>query len=179
MDIRTFNKLNVSEMRKVVGRLVSAGNKRVRNFQKAGESSPAIRQLEKSGGLLSTKGKDLNALRSEYSRAKNFLESKSSTRAGWKTIKKETIENMRKQGVDITPDKLDKVLKVYERLKQIDPSITAKALKYKTMNEISSMPEQMDVEEMILAMEDRIDELYEENSGVENEFTGVSGFFEM
>ena len=51
MDNTTFNKLTESEMRKVVGRLVSAGNKRLRSFERAGESSPATRHGEKSGGV--------------------------------------------------------------------------------------------------------------------------------
>ena len=42
MDNKTFNSLNTSDMRKVVGRLVSAGNKRLRSFERAGESLSLI-----------------------------------------------------------------------------------------------------------------------------------------
>lgn len=179
MDIDTFNKLGVSDMRKVVGRLVSAGNKRIRNFSKSGETSPAYRQVMKSGGLFSTKGKDLNALRSEYTRAKNFMQNRTSTKSGWKKVKKETAEQMKKQGVDVTPDELEDVLKIYERLKEIDPSISSRSLKYRVMQEISTMSDKIDFEEKILAMQDRLEEIYEEQAGLEDEFSGVSDFFEM
>ena len=89
MDINTFSSLNLSDMRKVVGRLVSAGNKRIRTFEKAGENSPALRYINKSGGKFSTKGKNLNELRREYARAKGFFESKTGNIKDWRKIKNE------------------------------------------------------------------------------------------
>ncbi len=177
MDIDTFNSLNLSDMKKVVGRLVSAGNKRLRSFEKAGESSPATRHIYESGGKFSTKNKNLNDLRAEFSRAKNFLQSKTSTRKGWKKVKKETADTLKKYGVNVSPEKLDTVLKTYERLKEQDPSITAKSLKYRVLSDISEMSENYDIDETILLMNNRLDEIYENTIGeIENE---ISDFFEI
>ena len=129
MDINTFNKLNASDLRKVVGRLVSAGNKRLRSFERANERSPATRHVAKSGGKFSTKGKDLNALRSEYTRAKNFMQAKTGTRKGWKQVKRETIAGLKKHGVEIAESKFDDIWTAYEDLKELSPEVANRGLK--------------------------------------------------
>lgn len=178
MDIQTFNKLNKSDLQKVVGRLVSAGNKRLRSFEKAGESSPATRHIERSGGAFSTKGKNINELRTEYTRAKTFLQSKTSSRRGWNKVKKDTAETLKRHGVNgITPDKLDDVLKVYERLKEVDPSVASKNMKYRIMSDISEITDGRSIDDVMNEMLDRIDDIYEEMQGGVN--GGVSGFFEI
>lgn len=181
MDINTFNSLNTSDMRKVVGRLVSAGNKRLRSFERAGESSPATRYLEKSGGALSTKGKDLNALRSEFMRAKHFLESKTGTRKGWKEVKKETIEGLKKHGVNITEGQFNDVWKAYEDLKEISPDVANRGLKYSVLKEVADMVTNTDksADEIAAAIHDNLSQIYEERAGLNNGVDGVSGFFEI
>lgn len=180
MDINTFNKLNVSEMRKVVGRLVSSGNKRLREFERKAETdSPAYNSVMSSGGFFSTKGKDLNELRSEYVRAKSFFEKKSSTAKQWQDIKKDTVKQLQAKGVNINQRNFGDVLKIYERLKQMDSSVAVRGMKYNVMAEISTLSDDLNMEEKILAMMDRLDEIYEEQAGLENEFTGVSDFFEF
>ena len=179
MDIDTFNKLNEKDLRKVVGRLVSAGNKRLRNFEKTGESSPATRYVKKSGGYFSTKGKDLNSLRSEYARAKNFMLSKTSTKTGYKKVKKETAKNLLKKGLKISPEQLDDILKAYEKLKELDPSVSEKSLKYTVLQQISEEMENTikSPEEIATTLMNRVSELYEKTQG--GVYGGVSGFFEI
>lgn len=179
MDIDTFNKLNEKDLRKVVGRLVSAGNKRLRNFEKTGESSPATRHIKKSGGYFSTKGKDLNSLRSEYARAKNFMLSKTSTKTGYKKVKKETAKNLSQKGLKISPEQLDDILKAYENLKELDPSVSEKALKYTVLQQISEEMENTtkSPEEIATTLINRVSELYEKTQG--GVYGGVSGFFEI
>ena len=48
MDITDFNKLGFKNLKLVVGRLVSAVNKRLRRFEKKGIRTPATRSLMKS-----------------------------------------------------------------------------------------------------------------------------------
>lgn len=180
MDINKFNSLNEKDMRKVVGRLVSAGNKRLRSFEKAGESSPATRHVMRSGGVFSTKGKNLQQLRSEYMRAKNFIESETGTRKGWTKVKKKTIEGLKKQGVEMSNEQWDDVWKAYEELKEKDKEVSNKALKYTTLQDVVAMVKQGDMapDEIALALHDRLSEIYEENEVLDNEFNGVSGFFD-
>lgn len=181
MDIDTFNKLNTSDLRKVVGRLVSAGNKRLRSFERAGESSPATRHVSKSGGAFSTKGKDLNALRAEYTRAKNFMQAKTGTRKGWKQVKKETIQGLKKQGVEMTENQFDDVWKAYEDLKELSPEVANRGLKYSVLKDVADMVTDTDksADEIATAIHDNLSQIYEEQAGLNNGVDGVSGFFEI
>lgn len=181
MDNATFNKLTASEMRKVVGRLVSAGNKRLRSFERAGESSPATRHVAKSGGAFSTKGKDLNALRAEYTRAKNFLQAKTGTRKGWTKTKRETIEGLRKQGVEMSEKQFDKVWKAYEDLKELSPEVANRGLKYSVLKDVADMvtDESKSADEIAMALHENLSQIYEEQAGLEHGVDGVSGFFEI
>lgn len=181
MDINTFNKLNTSDLRKVVGRLVSAGNKRIRSFERAGESSPATRYVERSGGVFSTKGKDLNSLRAEYTRAKNFLQSKTGTRKGWTKTKRETIKSLRKQGVEMSEKQFDKVWKAYEDLKELSPEVANRGLKYSVLKDVADMAtdESKSADEIAAALNENLSRIYEEQAGLEYDVDGVSGFFEI
>ena len=181
MDNATFNKLTESEMRKVVGRLVSAGNKRLRSFERAGESSPATRHVEKSGGAFSTKGKDLNALRAEYTRAKNFLQAKTGTRKGWTKTRRETIEGLRKQGVEMSEKQFDKAWKAYEDLKELSPEVANRGLKYSVLKDVANMvtDENKTADEIAVALNENLSQIYEEQARLEHGFDGVSGFFEI
>lgn len=181
MDNATFNKLSTSEMRKVVGRLVSVGNKRLRSFDRAGESSPATRHVSKSGGAFSTKGKDLNALRAEYTRAKNFLQAKTGTRKGWKQVKKETIAGLKKQGVEMTEQQFNDVWQAYEDLKELSPEVANRGLKYSVLKEVADMvtDETKSADEIATAIHENLSQIYEERAGLEHGVDGVSGFFEI
>lgn len=182
MDIRDFNKLGLSDLRKVVGRLVSAVNKRIRRFMKSGISTPATRSLEKSGGMLSTKGKDLNQLRTEYARGRDFLNMETSSRKGYEDVQKKTVETLRDRGVDVTTDELDDIFEVYGRLKEIDPSVGVILSSSQVIGEISKLDNTQDVQTRIIQAKERYNELYEENQeqfGRDVTLYGVSGFFEI
>lgn len=181
MDINTFNKLNTSDLRKVVGRLVSAGNKRLRSFERVGESSPATRHVAKSGGAFSTKGKDLNALRAEYTRAKNFMQAKTGTRKGWKQVKNETISSLRKHGVDITEQQFSDLWKSYEDLKELSPEVANRGLKYSVLKDVADMVTGTDksADEIAMVLHENLSQIYEEQAELNNGVDGVSGFFEI
>lgn len=182
MDIREFNQLGLSDLRKVVGRLVSAVNKRIRRFMNAGISTPATRALEKSGGMLSTKGKDLNQLRTEYARARDFLNMETSSRKGYEDVQKKTVETLKDRGVDVTTDELGDIFEVYGRLKEIDPSVGVILSSSQVIGEIAKLDNKQDVQTRIMQAKERYNELYEENQeqyGRDVTLYGVSGFFEI
>ena len=175
MDNATFNKLSTSDMRKVVGRLVSAGNKRLRSFERAGERSPAARHVAKSGGKFSTKGKDLNALRAEYARAKNFMQAKTGTRKGWKHVKRETIASLKKHGVEMTESQFDNVWTAYEDLKELSPEVANRGLKYSVLKDVTDMVTDTNksADEIAMALNENLSQIYEEQVGLENGVDGV------
>ena len=183
MSEKRFNKLTEKELKLVVGRLVSAVNKRVRRFEKAGITTPATRSLEKSGGKLSVKGKSLNELRSEYARARNFMNMETSTRKGYEKVQKKISDTLRDRGYDITPNELDDMFEVFNSLLESDPSISLSKDKYQLMQDIANMPDKLDLSEKVQKAKERYTELYEkeqqELNGQEVDLYGVSGFFEV
>lgn len=187
MDIKEFNSLKESDLRKIVGRLVSAGNKRLRYFERNGEKSPATRYINKSGGPFSTKGKDLNALRAEYIRAKDFLQSKTGTMRGWKKVKNDTINTLKeKHKIDMTDDQWDDVWETYEKLKEESPDIAERGQKYEVLEEIVDELKHTtkSAEEIAIEMHKKLDAIYEKKQaeklaegGLLDGSSGVSGFF--
>lgn len=183
MDITDFNKLGFKNLKLVVGRLVSAVNKRLRRFEKKGIRTPATRALMKSGGVLSVKGKDTNQLRKEYARARNFLNMETSTQQGYKKVQEKIADTLDQRGVDVEPDELDELFEVWNDLVEIDPSVTLNKDKYQLLQDIANMPNDIDISEKVKQAKERYTELYEQQQeqqyGKEVTLYGVSGFFEL
>ena len=100
IDLDTFNNLNEKELRALTSRLVSAGNKRIRRLQKHDINSPAMQSLGNEKVFSTKLSKDtskqqrVNKLRAEFSRARSFLTSETSTISGYKKFKKRTIKKI-------------------------------------------------------------------------------------
>ena len=179
MDVSDFNKLGKKDLQKVTGRLVSAANKRYRRATAAGVTSPAFSYVEKTG-VFSTKGKNINQLRAEFVRAKNFLEAETSTIKAAKQFMKESIEALKKEGVTLTEDNFKDVMKLYESLRKEDKTIMERRLKYSVLQELESYVTESNLpyEDILTVMKNKLDKIYvEEQKLLEN--NGVSGFFEM
>lgn len=103
-DWNDLAKLNLADLKALTQRLVSASNKRLKRLESSnvGDYSSALQGRKKSGGRFSTKGKNINELRSEFRKAKSFLKSKTSTITGTRKV----INTMSKK---ITGSGLDKV----------------------------------------------------------------------
>lgn len=181
IDNDTFNNLGLKDMRLVVGRLVSAGNKRMRRMEEKGQASPAYLKAIETGGRFSTKGKTLNELRQEYARAREFLKQKSSSLSGWKELKKSTQKKLKEQfGIEISTDRLEQIFAVYERLKEIDPNMAMNSLKYTVIEEIDKLSQkEFDSEKVLQEMQDKLTELYERKEAARYDNDGPSAFFEM
>ena len=178
IGIEDFNRLKEPELRQVVRQLNRTANQRLRRAEARGMETPATAAVKRSGGTFTTRGKNLNQLRAEFRRVTDFLQSKTSTYKGFQQVKKETAASLEKQGVEIDPAKLDETMRVYERLKESNPWIQARGFKYATFQEIDKMPDDMSIEDKISAMQEQLDQLYEQAVENEAEFeTGVSGFF--
>lgn len=177
MDVSEFNKLGLKEMQKITGRLVSAGNKRLRRAEEKGINSPAFSYVENNGGAFSTKGKTLNQLRAEFVRAKNFLEAETSTIKGAEKFINQSIEALHKEGVDINKSDFQEVMRLYESLKRSDPKVAERGLKYAVLRELSEKVEsKLDAEEILTTMQNNLDSVYESE---QDRLAGndVSGFF--
>lgn len=178
IGIEDFNKMKEPELRQVVRQLNRTANQRLRRAEARGMETPATAAVKRSGGTFTTRGKNLNQLRAEFRRVSDFLQAKTSTYRGFEQVKKETAESLQKSGVEIDPKKLDETMRVYEKLKERNPWIQARGFKYAAFQEIDKMSDDMSVDDKVAAMQEQLDQLYEEAVENGSDFeTGVSGFF--
>ena len=193
MDPDDFENMAESDVRKLVGRLVSAGNKRLRTFEKRGETSPAYDRAMESGGKFSTKGKTLEELQEEFARARAFLKSESGSVRKWNKTKKIWKEmgariqhKNEKEIIDLTSTKI--FWNIFEEMKKRIPGIITKRDKSNAigiLKEYSSIviDEGMDLEALyddyyMDKIKSDFQAIYEEQEALNNEFDAtVSDFF--
>ena len=99
-----------------VRRLADTANKRLKSFEEKGIESPAYLGVMRRGGKFSTKGKDVNKLRSEFMRAKLFLEQKTATLRGYEKVKQDffdRVEATTQQRMTLDKEDLNKFWDVY------------------------------------------------------------------
>ena len=95
LDMLEFSRMSRAELSRVVSRLSSAANKRMKRIEEKGyKHNPAYKSAEKSGGKFGAKGKTLNQLRSEYMRVTRFLQAKTSTVKGYKQVQIEAAKRI-------------------------------------------------------------------------------------
>lgn len=177
ISIKDFNKMTEPELRRTVRSLNRIANQRLRRANAAGVKTPATEGARRSGGVFTTRNKNLNELRAEFRRVSNFLTSKTSTIKGFKQVKKETVQSLKERGVDIDAETLDETLSVYEELKEKNPWIQSRGFKYTVFQEIDDVDDDIDIEEKILMMQEMLDDIYERSLDDDEFDNGVSDYF--
>lgn len=189
---KEFNKLTETELRHYVTRIASAGNKRLRGFEKAGEKSPAYSRAMELGRF-TARGKNLAELRQEYSRIRDFMQNKYSTVAKWKPLKQKLIKGLTSAGVGVNDGNFYPLFDTYNKLRELDPTITYQEWKYEIMKEIDSTIDEVreetdnwdDLTEeeraniTALAMNDKLDEIVTKREEIRRKADSTSDFFEM
>lgn len=166
-----LSSLSRKELSKIVSRLASASNKRIVRFERRNETSPAYEQVKKSGKF-SVRGKDINALKKEFLRAKSFLSSETSTIKGATKVRKEVQRKLQEKGVIITNEQYTKFFKVYEKLKELDSSVSDKLMKYKVFEEINNeLDDKKNIDEITLNIYDKLKDIYEEQADYDTDFS--------
>lgn len=175
---KAFEALSGRNLRKAVSSLRSTARKRAARLDAGGYGTPALTKLNKEGGLPTVKGMTESELRSEFQKYRNFLNDKTSTVSGFKSFRSDVIEGLRNRGVDISPDNFQEFFEAYEELKDLDPSVENRRLKYRTMRELADTLQEgpPDFEDLILKMQEAIQDIYEEEEGAYYD-EGVSSFF--
>lgn len=180
-DWNDIRKMKRSELGKAVTQLSSAANKRIKRFREAGVTSPAVSEERMFLERFSGKGKNLNQLRSEYVRLKEFLQSETSTLRGWNKVVKETTETLQGMGVNIPKEDVPGVMKLYGRLKSEFPDlVVSKELYTPIIQEMYDRIQQgEDTDAVVNDMKSLMVEGYEQRERLNNEFDlgGVSGYF--
>lgn len=173
MSSGDVSNLSRSQLAQVVSRIASAANKRIRGLQKAGIDSPAYKRVLESGGNISTRGKNLNQLRAEFLRAKQFMDAKTSSVSGYKKVIDNTAKKLRDAGVtNANASNVQDLLKIYDRLTQLDPNAKGRGLKYKLLNVIGDqmhIDPTASVTDIVYTVERQLDAIIEENERSNND----------
>ena len=200
MPYYDLKKLTDSELKVLVGRLVSAGNKRVRRYQaKKGElpnagsrrkttqteSGQTTTQQDYEKRKFSTVGKDRTELFEEFKRAKNFMKAQTSSLTGEKSVKRESQKMIKENfGITVSDTDYDIYWKAFDRLKELHPEVDERNYKYTILAHMDKMLEQRkgkpykSYKTFARAIEKKLQQIYEENESVKNA-NGTSGFFEV
>lgn len=181
MDSKVFNQLSLSDLRKITGRLVSAGNKRLRSLAAKGHPTPAYLSVQASGGMFSIAGKDRTAIKNEFQRAKHFLQLKTSSVRGWEKVKKETIKSLNQKGVKVSDADFSVMIQTYVKIKEMNPAVAHTVGSPPIFKEIRNVMVERGIDNpdtLATIVADKLDELYEQNAQTENA-ADVSSFFEI
>ena len=173
MSSGDVSNLTRSQLAQVVSRIASAANKRIRGLQEAGIESPAYERVVESGGKISTKGKNLNQLRSEFLRAKQFMDAKTSSVSGYKKVINNTAKKLLEAGViNANASNVQDLLKIYDRLTKLDPNAKGRGLKYKLLNVIGDqmrISPTASVTDIVYTVERQLESIIEENERSNND----------
>lgn len=138
-DSDTLNKKSRAELAQVVGKFRDVAHKRMKRIKASGLTSHAYNKLLNRGiDRFSTKGKNLNQLRSQYVLLNNFLSSKSSSISGIRTIHQNVVESMAKKGIEIPKEFYDDFWENYEKYQDLYGDMFSRnKYKYKILEDIS------------------------------------------
>lgn len=170
------------ELAKATSTLAQAGNKRLKRFQDRNITTPATEYIKKHGGRFSTKGKDLEQLREEFQRAKDFLSKETSTIKGYRAWESKITDTLKNNaGIDynaLTEREKRKFWKAYSKLEELDTANVYGA-KYRTsINEIYTAVKgglrYKDIDDFVAKMNTKI---YEESA--KNFLSGVNDPFNL
>ena len=123
-----YVKMHRSQFAQITSRLVSVANKRIRQLGKSelGRSSPAYAYIEKMSPDMkfSVKSKEWNQLRNTMKEVKEWLNYKTSTIKGWKSVRANIRENT---GMNFDSEyKSKKYWEVYRRLYELNSGLIPK-----------------------------------------------------
>lgn len=166
IDISKLTQETIKEYKRTAQRLV---NEQYKRWERLDDKSPAARGLEKSGGKISFRGKDLNQQKKELARAVRFLEDKTRTFSGWEEEKQRQTniinEQIEKSGGEntLTTDDFGRFYAAFDKAKEINPDIALASYKYNVMDALIEelKDETMSIDELAIAMSNTFQGMYE------------------
>lgn len=189
MPLNDLQKLTVPQLRTLVGRGVSASNKRLRRFQAKYKKIPyagkgAERNADYESVKFSVMGKDRAQIMEEFKRIKSYLKAETSSVTGYEKVKRESRKALKEQyGIVISKKDFDDFWEIYEKLKELKPELKERAFKYvvldnikiamkdkrKELKDMGAEWDELTPEEIAINMAGRVDELYKAYQAREQE----------
>lgn len=176
MDSDTFSSLSENNMRKAIKKLMPEVKRRIKEF--GNDTSPSVEKFQRSGGNFALSKQDLNALRTEFMRIKMFLDSKTSTKAGWTETQEKILERMNELGVKFTKENFKDIWKAYSLLVELDKNVSAKEFKYLSLRKIIELQaEGKTAYEIAAEVFENFESLYKQHKLVQEEDDFYSRYY--
>lgn len=167
LDVSKFTE---RELKQVTTRLVSAANKRIARFQKAGITSPAYQQVISSGGSFSVAGKTRNQTLSEFRRVKNFLNPNTKTGTvrkakAFKASLYNTLSGGKKLDTSKFTDKdFSTFWRTMKRLEEKDPAFYKVHYEEIRRDVFNAVSDGDDVDDILTTLENKYEEIAEKEA---------------
>lgn len=168
LSMGEFSSLTRSELSKVVSRLSSTANKRMKRLENNDIQSPAYRGAVSSGGKFGSKGKTLNELRSEYMRVTGFLKSKTSTVKGYRQVRKDLITRIGANEADLTIEIENKLWSVYNEMGSLSAFIQGSGDRQKFIYDTIIDNPNASISELINSVSDKLTDIYEDGEEIDD-----------
>lgn len=173
-----FKQYSVSDQRKIVGRLVSAGNKRLKAFERKGDSSPAVYEVLESGGKFSTRGKDESELLKEMNRARSFMRQEISKVSVWKKTREKVLKGLReKREIYLNESQVTDVMRLVNIVRANRPLTREERYALIKQGILELRKGEESIEEIGRRLSQEMDELYKQSQEDYINATSVSDFF--
>lgn len=179
LDPDIISRFDKGAYQTAVKRLSKYANRNLYEFMALNMESPATKWAERSGGVFSVRGKNINQLSHEFKRAREFLTSQTATVKGYQELKGEIETKLLKEGVEITQKDYEKFWRAYEKLKEINPAVKEKSLKYKVLKHVAYMVQadkRHSANTIANTLSSKIEKIEKESENGRDNF-GVSQFF--
>ena len=175
-----INKMKLKELKAATKIVGDVANKRIKRLEKSDYiATNALNAVRDGGGGFSIKGKNMNQLRGELNRARQFINAKTSTVTGAKKVYKArekalygTPSQTREEAIK-RAQQSSKVEEVYGKFLQLNPTskntIGSDKVRSAVAEIVDDNPD-MSVDDLLEMMSDRYMELYEETVGDEYEW---------
>lgn len=175
-----INSMNVKDLKAVTKIVGDVANKRIKRLEKSDYiATNALNAVRDGGGGFSIKGKNINQLRGELNRARQFINAKTSTVSGAKKVYQArekalygTPSKTREQAIQRAKQS-SKVEEVYGKFLQLNPTskntLGSDTVRAAVAEIVEDNPD-MSVDELLEMTSDRYMELYEETVGDEYEW---------
>ena len=188
-----LNKKNAKELKAILKDIGKVATERAKYAVKASakkgiETSPVIREWEKAGSVPfgRVRGKSIDDLRKEYKRTALFLDAPTSKMQEWERVRKDTMavvaEEINKKKAakaaageyledmpmesKLTDKQFDPFFEAYQKLKELDSSVTEKQYKYTVFEAIDErLAQNMDPKQIAVDVYKQLDKLYKKSKG--------------
>lgn len=167
--------LSTQQLREAVSRLSSTANKRMKRIEKSGLFSPAVKE---AGGKFGTRGKDYNALLSEYMRVRSFIKNPTSSIVETQKLNESMLKTAKDvYGFNVSQEEFDKIVNEYYKLSKYDNEYQAQKLRYGFLYSESMTEEEKNIEKDLAKKLIELLNRYTSPGGIGYE--GVADFFEL